>query len=256
MSKQEGATALPQAARHLASLVAVLALVLGTLVTLAAPASAGIDLRSPMTRETVRRGDVDADQWHIEHVYEVQIRLARLGFLKARPTGFFGEQTEFAVKRFQRAMGLRRTGRVGPATWKPLILKSTFGRSARPAGCTKPGWHVCYDRLRHQASLFHDGRMHNSWLVRGGSYSTQTRTGNFTVQWRDIDHRSSTFGGAPMPYSQFFSGGQALHGSRNMMNPYEGHSHGCVNFWVEDARQLWNLTHDKRLYVHVYGPWD
>jgi hypothetical protein len=59
-----------------------------------------------------------------------------------------------------------------------------------------------------------------------------------------------------MPYSQFFSGGQALHGSRNMMDPYEGHSHGCVNFWVEDARQLWNLTHDKTLHVHVYGAWD
>jgi hypothetical protein len=29
-----------------------------------------------------------------------------------------------------------------------------------------------------------------------------------------------------------------------------------VNFWVEDARQLWNLTHDKRLFVHVYGAWD
>jgi hypothetical protein len=25
---------------------------------------------------------------------------------------------------------------------------------------------------------------------------------------------------------------------------------------VEDARQLWNLTHDKRLFVHVYGAWD
>jgi hypothetical protein len=41
-----------------------------------------------------------------------------------------------------------------------------------------------------------------------------------------------------------------------MRNPYEGHSHGCVNFWVVDARQLWNLTHDKKLFVHVYGPWD
>jgi lipoprotein-anchoring transpeptidase ErfK/SrfK len=115
---------------------------------------------------------------------------------------------------------------------------------------------VCYDRRRHQASLYHHGRLHNSWLVRGGSYSTQTRTGNFQVQWRSKRHRSRTFGGAPMPYSQFFSGGQALHGSRNMMDPYQGHSHGCVNFWVEDARQLWNLTHDKRLFVHVYGAWD
>jgi hypothetical protein len=58
-----------------------------------------------------------------------------------------------------------------------------------------------------------------------------------------------------MPYSQFFSGGQALHGSRLMMNPFVGHSHGCVNFWVEDARQLWNLTADGPLRVRVYGAW-
>ena len=58
-----------------------------------------------------------------------------------------------------------------------------------------------------------------------------------------------------MPYSQFFSGGQAIHGSRYMMTPFKGHSGGCVNLYTEDARQLWNLTHDRRLHVHVYGAW-
>jgi hypothetical protein len=58
-----------------------------------------------------------------------------------------------------------------------------------------------------------------------------------------------------MPYSQFFSGGQALHGSRLMMDPYVGHSHGCVNFWTEDAQQLWSLTSTRTLWVHVYGRW-
>ncbi len=59
-----------------------------------------------------------------------------------------------------------------------------------------------------------------------------------------------------MPYSQFFDGGQALHGSGLMMDPFVGHSHGCINMYIEDARQLWNLTHNKRLYVSVYGAWD
>jgi hypothetical protein len=104
-------------------------------------------------------------------------------------------------------------------------------------------------------NLYHDGALLNSWLVRGGSSSTPTRTGTALVYYRDIDHVSSTFDDAPMPYSQFFSGGQALHGSRLMMDPFVGHSHGCVNFWVEDARQLWNLTSTKRLWVHVYGRW-
>jgi hypothetical protein len=242
--------------RLLAAILTTVALGLGLTAVTAAPAEAGTYLRQPFSRETVQRGDVDVSPYDIEHVYEVQIRLRRLGLLSATPNGRFGPQTHDAVKRFQRSRRLRVTGRVGAATWKRLIPQSTFGKASAPKACRTAGWHVCYDRKRHQASLYHNGGLHNSWLVRGGGYSTQTRTGNFTVQWRDKDHRSSQYDGAPMPYSQFFSGGQALHGSRYMMNPYQGHSHGCVNFWVEDARQLWNLTYDKTLHVHVYGAWD
>jgi len=233
----------------------LLGLVVGLVVGLAPVPAQAAELTRPFSREPVGRGDVDADPYAIEHVYEVQIRLRRLGLHSARPDGRFGTRTERAVRTFQRRQGLPATGRVNARTWVPLIKRSLRGRGAVPRACTSPGWHVCYDRSHHQASLYRHGVLHNSWLVRGGSYDKQTRTGDFTVQWRSKNHRSRTYDGAPMPYSQFFSGGQALHGSRNMMNPFVGHSHGCVNFWVEDARQLWGLTHDKRLHVHVYGAW-
>lgn len=216
--------------------------------------AARLTASAPFSRETVRRGDRDADPYNIEHVYEVQHRLARVGLFDAAPTGYFGSRTESAVKRFQDRNGLPATGVVDAATWRPLIRQSIRGRAAVPAGCKTAGWHACYDRWWHQVTLFHDGRVHNSWLVRGGAASTPTRTGTFEVYYRDIDHYSSLFD-APMPYSQFFSGGQALHGSRLMLDPYVGHSHGCVNFWVEDARQLWDLTATRRLWVHVYGRW-
>lgn len=180
----------------------------------------------------------------------------RLGLFDVTPTGVFGEITEAGVKTFQRRNALAATGVVNYRTWQLLIRRSVRGRPAVPAGCKADGWHACYSRPWHQVSLYHDGRLLNSWLVRGGSASTPTRTGEFLVYYRDVDHVSATFDGAPMPYSQFFSGGQALHGSRLMMDPYVGHSHGCVNFWTEDARQLWRLTSDKQLWVHVYGPWD
>ncbi len=99
-----------------------------------------------------------------------------------------------------------------------------------------------------------NGSIYNTWLVRGGGSTTQTRLGTHLVYYRDIDHVSGVYG-SPMPYSQFFDGGEALHGSRLMMDPFVDHSHGCVNFYVEDARQLWNLTHDKPLWVTVYGAW-
>jgi hypothetical protein len=220
----------------------------------ATPAAERWTLRDPFSREVVRPGDVDVDPYHIEHVYEVQRRLARVGLFDVVPNGHFGPVTEAAVKQFQEQNGLTPTGIVGYRTWRPLIRQSVRGRRVVPDGCWTTGWHACYDRRWHQVNLYHDGTLLNSWLVRGGGSTTRTRTGTFTVYLRDIDHVSTLFH-TPMPYAQFFSGGQALHGSRLMMDPYDGHSHGCVNFWTEDARQLWNLTSTKRLRVHVYGRW-
>jgi hypothetical protein len=219
-----------------------------------AAAVARANLRLPFSREVVRPGDVDADPYRIEHVDEVQWRLKRVGLFDVTPTGYFGSVTEAGVKAFQRRNGLPQTGVVNRATWVPLIKQSVRGKRAVPHGCKVAGWHACYDRSWHQVNLYHGGRMINSWLVRGGEASLQTRTGTYWVYERDIDHVSSLYG-APMPYAQFFSGGQALHGSRLMMDPYVGHSHGCVNFWVEDARQLWRLTASHPLRVHVYGHW-
>jgi lipoprotein-anchoring transpeptidase ErfK/SrfK len=217
-------------ARSLVPAVVVAATVLAPAPSAASRAAVApsTSLRAPFTRETVRRGDVDTDPYHVEHVYEVQYRLKRLDLFRARPDGHFGPVTEAAVKDFQRQNGLAVTGIVDAATWRPLIRQSV---------------------------RYHRGELLNSWFARGGAATTPTRTGTFRVYYRDIDHVSSTFGSAPMPYAQFFSGGQALHGSRLMMDPYVGHSHGCVNLWTEDAHQLWNLTSTKRLRVHVYGRW-
>ena len=220
----------------------------------AAGAAARGSLLAPFSREVVRPGAVDADPYHIAHVYEVQYRLERVGLFDVVPNGHFGPTTEAGVRHFQRRNGLAVTGVVGRRTWSELIKQSVRGRRAAPAGCTSTGWHACYDRWWHQVNLYHDGKLLNSWLVRGGGASTPTRTGRFRVYYRDIDHVSSSFH-TPMPYSQFFSGGQALHGSRLMMDPYVDHSHGCVNFWTEDAHQLWRLTSTKPLRVHVYGRW-
>lgn len=214
----------------------------------------GTDVR-PFARETVRIGDVDRNPYDIEHVLEVQLRLQRLGLVDFVPNGEFGPRTERAVKRFQQINGLDRTGVVNDATWVKLIRQSVRGKAALPSVCLSKGWHACYNRTQHQVNVYRSGELVNSYLVRGGSADRQTRVGDFEVFRRSEDHVSQLYG-APMPYSQFFSGGQALHGSRAMMNPYVGYSHGCVNFWVEDARQLWRMTSDKRLFVHVYGAWD
>ncbi|MBV9575844.1 MAG: L,D-transpeptidase [Gammaproteobacteria bacterium] len=43
-------------------------------------------------------------------------------------------------------------------------------------------------------------------------------------------------GGAPMPYCMYFNGGEALHGSNEVV--YDNVSHGCVRLHVSDAKWL------------------
>ncbi|PJJ56038.1 L,D-transpeptidase-like protein [Mumia flava] len=206
-------------------------------------------------RTITRPGQRDASPTSIKHVRELQYRLRWAGAYGGRVSGYYGKSTKKAVKRFQKRVGLRRTGKANPRTWAKLIPKTTRARKKIPKACKRKGWVACYDRKRHQVTLWRSGRMWNAWLVRGGSASTPTRTGRFSVFLRSRHHVSSLFE-SKMPYAQFFSGGQAFHASYLMMDPFDGHSHGCVNMSIPDARQLWNLTASDPMRVVVYGAWD
>lgn len=225
-----------------------------------APATAGsAEARSTaparFRRERVSHGDQDTSVTAIAHVRELQYRLRWAGVYSGPVTGYFGDLTEAAVKRYQRRAHLDVTGTAGRATWRRLIPATIRGRADVPAACADgTGWDACYDRSRHEVTLWRDGVLINAWLARGGSADHATRTGDFAVYYRDIDHVSSLYN-SPMPYSQFFSGGQAFHGSATMIDPFVGHSHGCVNLYNEDARQLWRLTSTVPLAVHVHGAW-
>lgn len=247
----------------LSSVLAVAALTVG--VPSAAPAatptaaSLASSTRSAapakFVREAVAYGAADRSPSQIAHVRELQYRLRWAGVYDGPVTGYFGKLTKAAVQRYQRRADLAVTGTAGRATWRRLIGATIRGRAHVPSACDEGrGWDACYDRTRHEVTLWRGGTLVNAWLVRGGSSDHPTRTGNFTVYYRDIDHVSSLFN-SPMPYSQFFSGGEAFHGSATMVDPFTGHSHGCVNMYREDARQLWRLTSGVRLAVHVHGAW-
>ncbi|NBE56058.1 L,D-transpeptidase, partial [Streptomyces boluensis] len=75
-----------------------------------------------------------------------------------------------------------------------------------------------------------------------------TRTGWHRIDRRVEDDRSRIYD-APMPYAQYFSGGQAVHGVYGYVHTGRG-SHGCVNLMHDDARTLWQRTRSgDRVYV-------
>jgi hypothetical protein len=214
----------------------------------------GTGLGAPWAREVIREGARDAGPHQIQHVRELQYRLKFVGLYHGVPTGVFGPATLTGVKAFQQRKHLPVTGVMTTTTWARLLQATLRNVAHTPAVCKTPGWHACYDRSVHAVNLWHDAKIYNTWLVRGGESGLQTRLGTHRVYYRDIDHVSGEYG-SPMPYSQFFDGGEALHGSALMTDPFVGHSHGCINMYIEDARQLWNLTHAVTLWVTVYGTW-
>ncbi|UQX03086.1 L,D-transpeptidase family protein [Streptomyces sp. RerS4] len=87
--------------------------------------------------------------------------------------------------------------------------------------------------------------------IRTGRDDQETRPGWHEIYWRHKDHVSSLYDNSPMPYAQFFDGGQALHGRPGRLFA-EGGSAGCVNLSVPDAERLWNLLVEGDA-VYVWG---
>ena len=175
-------------------------------------------------------------------VREIQARLRQIGWYFGDVTDHYGDQAASAVKGFQQKRRIAATGNVDqrtldllegltheptadelanvepdPAEGAPLDPRCTTGRA------------LCVDKTSRSLRWVVDGTVRISLDVRFGSEYTPTREGLFHVYLKDADHVSKLYGSA-MPYSMFFSGGQAVHYSSDFAAVgYAGASHGCIN---------------------------
>lgn len=171
-----------------------------------------------------------------------------------------GEGSVQPTRRVQRAGVGRAVALLAAAGMAAAGMVAVGGGPARAAAgpnasgrCpTTMGRIACVD-LTHQRMWVQVGSrvVFGPVPVRTGRRGHVTRTGLWHVYWRDAHHRSSLYGGVAMPYSQFFSGGEAFHAVAEPMSTPPG-SHGCVNLSNRDARALWGVLglHDP---VEVFG---
>ena len=110
------------------------------------------------------------------------------------------------------------------------------------ANCPRsPARIACVD-LSHQI-MWVQSHGRTTWgpvHVRSGAPATPTPTGLWHIYRRLRQHRS-TIDGEPMPFSQFFERGFALHGTLSRLTSPPG-SLGCVTMAVPDAAGLWHVT--------------
>ncbi|MFE4260133.1 peptidoglycan-binding protein [Streptomyces sp. NPDC056883] len=199
---------------------------------------------SPTVKQVMANGDDS------ELVRELQARLRQLKLMTVAPTGFYGSKTTAAVKSFQSKNGLAATGGVDEATWKKIqnSTKKPTADELRPPTVNEPdapdprcmtGRVMCISKESRTLAWMIDGKTQYTLDVRFGSENTPTREGEFKVEWKAKDWTSTIYH-TPMPYSMFFSRGQAVHYSADFAaRGYAGASHGCVN--VRDKAKLATL---------------
>lgn len=107
---------------------------------------------------------------------------------------------------------------------------------------------ACVDLTNQQAWLQSGGAVtYGPVPITSGAAGSRTRTGTFSVFWKDRDHKSSLFNDAPMPNSVFFDGDIAFH-----QGSLSRQSNGCIHLsW--DASGTFFDTLSKGSTVAVFG---
>ncbi len=87
-----------------------------------------------------------------------------------------------------------------------------------------------------------------SWRVSTARRGYRTPIGSFRPKSLKRFHRSTIYRGAPMPYSIFFRGGYAVHGTNQISRLGRRASHGCVRLHPSNAARLFSLVKRHGMY--------
>ena len=84
-------------------------------------------------------------------------------------------------------------------------------------------------------SLEKDGKEVYNWPVSTARPGKFTPKGIFKPYFLSLNHKSSLYKGAPMPYSVFFKGNFAIHGTNHISKLGKRASAGCVRLHPDNA---------------------
>ncbi len=102
--------------------------------------------------------------------------------------------------------------------------------------------YVTVDISTQKMTVRVDGEVKYEFDVSTGRKGYSTPTGAYGVTRMYRKYNSKKYDGAPMPYSIFFHGGYAIHGTTDVKRLGRIASHGCVRLHPDNARTLFNLV--------------
>jgi hypothetical protein len=99
---------------------------------------------------------------------------------------------------------------------------------------------VRVDKSTQRMSVVVDGQHRHTWAVSTGVGGTPS--GTFRPQSLKRHHRSTLYNGAPMPYSIFYDGNFAIHGTTQVGRLGSRASKGCIRLHPANAAVLFSLV--------------
>ena len=116
-----------------------------------------------------------------------------------------------------------------------LALSIVLGLMVAP-GLAQAGVVAVVDKATQRMHVSVDGVHRYTWVVSTARQGRKTPTGSWNAKWLSRHHRSSRYNNAPMPYSVFYNGNYAVHGTDQVDKLGSPASAGCVRLHREARR--------------------
>jgi lipoprotein-anchoring transpeptidase ErfK/SrfK len=132
-----------------------------------------------------------------------------------------------------------------PSRWTMLKHAYLLPAAAAIAIATSPAQAnvvVSIDKGSQTMSVSVDGQPSYRWAVSTARSGYSTPSGVYHPQRLERSHFSKLYYNSPMPYSIFFHGGYAIHGSYEINRLGGPASHGCVRLHPSNAATLYALV--------------
>lgn len=100
------------------------------------------------------------------------------------------------------------------------------------------------DLSDQEMTVFVNGWRKYIWPVSTARRGYRTPVGTYRPQRLERMWYSRKYHWSPMPYSVFFYGGYAIHGTTETRNLGRPASHGCVRLHPDNARRLFELIRE------------
>jgi hypothetical protein len=136
---------------------------------------------------------------------------------------------------------------------EPVTNPNAGGAAATQASNPCPASaSACIDLANTQAWLQSGGQItYGPVPITSGAAGSRTRTGTFSVFWKDKNHKSTLFNNAPMPNSVFFDGDIAFH-----QGSLYDQSNGCIHLSWDASSTFFNtLSVGDKVYVWGTPPY-